>query len=232
MEFARRHRLLVIEDAAEAHGGTYRGKLCGSFGDFGCFSFYANKIITAGEGGMIVTSDAGLAARARSYRDLCHSPERRFVHTDVGYNFRMTNMQAAVGAGELENIEAYVVRKQVMAERYTAGLRDVPGLRLPITRPHVRNVFWMYTIVVDEQVFGMGKDALRGRLEEQGIDTRDVFYAPSEQPALIKRLGPLPAYPRTEFLSQRACYLPSGLATTDEEIDRVIAAVRGLHRQR
>jgi perosamine synthetase len=227
---ASRHRLRIIEDAAEAHGGRYRGRSCGTLGDASCFSFYANKIITTGEGGMVLTDDDGLADRARRLRDLCHSPGKRFVHDAVGFNYRMTSLQAAVGCGELIHIEQYLARKQAMAARYTAGLSDVPGLRLPVTRPDVRNVFWMYTVLVDEAGFGMSKDAFRASLRERGIDTRDVFYSPSDQPALVDRLGPLGPFPVADQVARTGCYLPSGLALTDGEIDRVIETIRALRR--
>jgi perosamine synthetase len=224
-EFATAHRLAVVEDAAEAHGATFRGKRAGSLGDVGCFSFYANKIITTGEGGMLVTDDAQIAERARAFRDLCHSPEKRFIHTEVGYNYRITNMQAAIGLGELGSIDSYLAKKRHMAARYAAGLSHLVGLNLPATRDDVENVYWMYAVRVDEDRIGMSKDALRARLKERGVDTRDMFYSPSDQPALVARYGPLGPFPNTDRLAQTGFYLPSGLALTDAEIDYVIAQV-------
>lgn len=224
--FARRHGLVIIEDAAQAHGATYKGKRAGGLGDVGCFSFYANKIITTGEGGMLVTSDPAIAARARAFRDLCHAAERRFVHTHVGYNYRMTNIQAALGVGELGCIDDYLARKRAMAARYEQGLGDLPGLTLPATKPEVENVFWMYAVLVDDAQFGIGKDELRTRLKGRGIDTRDMFYSPAQQPALVKLLGELGHFPNTDRIAARGLYLPSGLALSDEDIDYVIAQVR------
>jgi perosamine synthetase len=123
MELAARYNLNVIEDAAEVHGALYKGKKAGSIGDIGCFSFYANKIITTGEGGMVVTDDRRIAERAQAYRDLCFKPERRFYHTDLGYNFRMTNLQAAVGVAQLEQIERFIGIRRTNARRYTDRLK-------------------------------------------------------------------------------------------------------------
>jgi perosamine synthetase len=227
-EIAKRRGLRVIEDAAEAHGALYRGHLCGSMSDISCFSFYANKVVTTGEGGMALTQDDALARRLRKFRDLCHSDEKRFIHEDLGYNYRLTNVQAAIGLGELENIDRYVARKRAIAARYDAGLRHVPGIRTPITRPHARSVFWMYGILVDEKAYGRSKDGLRRALAERSIETRDFFYPPEDQPALTRRLGDVGCHPHAAYLAKTGCYLPSGLAITDEEIDRVAEAVRDL----
>jgi perosamine synthetase len=226
--FAAAHDLKVVEDAAEAHGATFEGRRAGGLGHVGCFSFYANKILTTGEGGMLVTDDAELAARAKAFRDLCHSPERRFIHTEVGYNYRITNIQAAIGIGELGSIDSYLAKKRHMAASYAAGLAEVEGLTLPSTKPNVENVFWMYAVLVDEARFGMSKDAFRAALKARGIDTRDMFYAPSEQPALTKRYGELGPFPNTDRIARTGCYLPSGLALTDDELAYVIAQVRDL----
>jgi perosamine synthetase len=229
--FAAAHELSVIEDAAQSHGATFEGRRTGGLGDAGCFSFYANKIITTGEGGMVVTSNAELAARARSFRDLCHAPERRFIHTEVGYNYRMTNMQAAIGVGELSCIDDYLTRKRTMAARYARGLSDVPGLGLPRTKQGVENVYWMYAVLIDSAQFGLSKDEFRTRLKARGIDTRDLFYSPGDQPALTQRYGRLGPFPNTERMAAAGCYLPSGLALTDDDIDYVIEQVRAIAQE-
>lgn len=226
--FAEAHRLAVIEDAAEAHGATFEGKRAGGLGTVGCFSFYANKIITTGEGGILVTDDSEIASRAKAFRDLCHSAERRFIHTDVGYNYRITNIQAALGLGELASIDTYIAKKRHMAATYAAGLSDLPGLILPSTQANVGNVYWMYAVRVDEARFGMSKDACRAALKARGIDTRDMFYSPSEQPALTKRYGALGPFPRTDALARTGFYLPSGLALDDDDMAYVVAQVREL----
>lgn len=228
---ARRHGLFVIEDAAEAHGGLYKGKRCGSMGDLSAFSFYANKIITTGEGGMALTDNRRLAERMRKARDLFHSPKKRFIHEELGYTYRMTNLQAAVGLGQLKHLNAFIAKKQWMAKRYALQLKGVPGLRLPVTRPHVRNVFWMYAVLVEPRAFGMGRDALRAALGRGGIDTRDFFYPPDEQPAIRKVFGTVGRFPVTRDISRRGLYLPSGLAITDAEIDHVCRTVVKIQRR-
>lgn len=224
---AKRHNLLVIEDAAEAHGALYKKQKCGSLGDLACFSFYANKIITTGEGGIVLTNNEAWAIKLRGLRDLCHS-QKRFIHNGLGYNYRLTNLQAAIGLGELKNIEHYIEKKNAMADRYRAGLAGIPGLRTPITQPHVRNVFWMYTVLIEKEKFGFSKDEFREKLLKEDIDTRDFFYPPDEQPVLCDRLSLDSHYPNTTFASRHGCYLPSGLAITDNDIDRVIDVIRKL----
>lgn len=225
MRIARRHNLWVIEDAAEALGGQYRGRKCGTFGDINCFSFYANKIVTAGEGGMVVTNDPKLARLAAKFRDLYHSDKKRFIHEKVGYNYRMTNLQAAVGSGELKNIKKYLAKKQGMANLYKRGLKGIKGVRLVETRPYVKNTFWMYPIVIDKKEFGMSRDKLRERLKKAGIDTRDFFYAPEDQPVLKKIIG-REKFPHAKYLGQNGLYLPSGLAITEKQIKLVCQKIK------
>ncbi len=225
---AKKHDLLIIEDAAEAHGALYRGKLAGTFGKIGCFSFYGNKIITTGEGGMIITDDDSIAERCRRFKDLHHSATR-FIHDGIGYNYRMTNMQAAIGCGELGHLEEYVQKKEWMAARYTELLGTVDGIQLPKTLSNVRNVYWMYAILVDERLFGVGKNTLRAELKEAGIDTRDFFYSPVAQPVL-KGILKGEEFPNTEYIAQRGLYLPSGLSITEEQIQYICKNIELIHR--
>jgi len=192
----------------------------------GCFSFYANKIVTTGEGGMVVTDDAKLAERLRSLRNLCFQRGQRFLHAELGYNFRMTNLQAAIGLAQAERIEDHLARKRRMAILYGERLRDVKGLRLPVERPNVKNVYWMYGVVLEDFV-PFDAAAFAVRLQEQGIDTRPFFLGMHEQPVLRERglfLGE--TYPVTERLARRGLYLPSGLGLGERQIDAVCAAVR------
>ena len=218
---ANKHNLKIIEDAAQAHGGRYKGNLCGSMGDLSCFSFYANKIIAAGEGGLVVTNDDVLAKRLRRFRDLCHSEEKRFIHDDIGYNFRITNVQAAIGLGELQNIDTYIQQKIEMANLYNQELKKYPGIRLPITKPLINNVFWMYGILIDKDYFGIDKDQFRTKLRERGVDTRDFFYPPQMQPVLSHLIDSNATFPNATYVTENGCYLPSGLALSKEEIKRV-----------
>lgn len=229
LKIAKKYKLFVIEDAAEAHGAEYKGKKCGSLGDFGCFSFYGNKIITCGEGGMAVTNNKKLAERARSFKDFCFSPKKRFIHYDVGYNYRMTNMQAAFGDGVLKSINLFIKQKQHMASLYEKLLGDVPGIILPKTKPYATNVYWMYAILVDPKKFGISKDIFRKKLLEKGIDTRDFFYPPTEQPVLEKYLKKSDKFPNTDYISKRGLYLPSGLAITDSEIKKVAQTIKEIY---
>ncbi|MBU4484896.1 DegT/DnrJ/EryC1/StrS family aminotransferase [bacterium] len=228
LKIASKYKIKIIEDAAEVHGAEYKGKKCGSFGDAAAFSFYANKIITTGEGGMVVTDDDEIAHKSRKLKDLYHSDEKRFIHEDVGYNYRMTNMQAAVGCGELAGIDGYIEKKQWMASLYDENLKNVRGLKLPVTKSHLKNVYWMYGVVVDENEFGMSKDELRNRLKEKGVDTRDFFYSPTDQPVLRKYLQVNESFPNADYLAHNGFYMPSGLAITEDQILYVCDVLKSL----
>lgn len=226
---SQRYNLFVIEDAAEAHGAKYKGKKCGSFGNFGCFSFYGNKIITTGEGGMVVTNDDYLAEEARRMKDFYFSKEKRFIHEKIGFNYRMTNLQAALGCGNLLHVEEYIFKKQHMANLYAHLLAKIPGLTLPKTKSEVTNVYWMYAVLVDPNKFGISKDELRIKLKRKGIDTRDFFYPPKDQPILKNYLNKEDSFPNTEFIAERGLYLPSGLAITDKQIKAVADAIKDIY---
>jgi perosamine synthetase len=223
---AKKHNLLIIEDAAEAHGATYKSKLTGTMGDINAFSFYANKIITTGEGGMIVTNDDQLADKARRFKDLSHSKAKRFVHDDLGYNYRMTSLQAALGSGQLSHINEFLATKTHMAEQYSAGLSGIPGVVTPVTKAWATHVYWMYAVLINEAEFGLNKDQFRTKLLEKGIDTRDFFYAPNTQPALTNLGLGNGSFPVTNRIANDGCYLPSGLAITDDQIKTVCETIR------
>jgi perosamine synthetase len=228
MEIARKHDLKVIEDAAEAHGAEVDGRRVGGIGDLSTFSFYANKIITTGEGGMVLTSDADLAARLRSLRNLCFIPGRRFYHTELGHNYRLTNMQAAVGLAQLERIDEHLAHKRWMAARYKERLGDLAQLRLPIEKPGCKTVYWMYSLVLADDVpFDAAEFA--SRLQKAGVMTRPLFLGMHEQPVFHARgLHVGERYPVTERLARRGLYLPSGLTLTIEQIDAVSEAVHSV----
>lgn len=227
LAIAKKRGILVLEDAAEAHGALYKGRLCGSMGHAAAFSFYANKIITTGEGGMVVTDDDALAQRLRTLKDLAHDPKKRFWHAELGFNYRMTNLQAALGLGQLESIETFVERKRSMAKRYAQGLSGIPGLTLPGSLPGSLNVHWMYAVLLDEN-FGCTRDAFRSSLREKGIDTRDFFYPLHTMPIGKPYTSSREQFPVTDAIAMRGCYLPSGLAISDSEIDTIIDAIRAL----
>jgi perosamine synthetase len=225
LELADRYDLYVIEDAAEAHGAEYRGRRCGSLGDISCFSFYANKIITTGEGGMVLTNDSAVAERLRALRNLCFEGDRRFLHRSLGHNFRMTNVQAALGVNQVSRIESLVDRKRAIASRYESGLRTVLGIQLPIEREWAKSVYWMYGFVLNPEL-GITAAECGRRLLELGIHTRPFFFPLHRQPAL-RALGLLDdaARPVSEMLGEFGLYLPSGLSLADDDVDRVVDAV-------
>jgi perosamine synthetase len=227
LDIAKRHNLRIIEDAAEMIGQTYRGRPCGSFGDLSTFSFYPNKHITTGEGGMIVTDDDALAERCRSLRNLCFAPPRRFIHEELGWNFRMTNLQAAVGLAQLERLDEFVARKRHSFARYMELLVDVDGIQLPVAcTEFADNINWVFGVVLDDEVPFDAVGAMK-RLTDLGVGTRPFFWPMHEQP-VFRRMGLFAGdrHPHAERIARRGFYLPSGLALTDHQIVRVADAVR------
>jgi perosamine synthetase len=222
LQLAEQYGLKIIEDAAEMHGQTYRGKPCGSFGDISTFSFYSNKHITTGEGGMIVTNRPEIAQSCRSLRNLCFQPQRRFVHEALGWNLRMTNMQAAVGLAQLEQLDGFIARKRQMGRRYSELLQDIPGLQLPLAETdYAENIYWVYGIVLKDEIPFDAAEVIE-RLKAHQIGTRPFFWCMHEQPVFHK-MGLLQGIscPVAENLARRGFYLPSGLALTPEHIERV-----------
>jgi len=227
LSIARRHGLKVLEDAAQMHGQTYKGQPCGSFGDISTFSFYPNKHITTGEGGMIVTNDDRLAEDCRSLRNLCFQPHKRFVHERLGWNLRMTNMQAALGVAQLERLDEFVARKRCMGSRYTELLGGLQGVQLPLPRTdYAENIYWVYGLVLDESI-GLDAEEAMKQLAAKGIGCRP-FFCPMHQQPVLRAMGlfAAEAYPESDRLYQRGFYIPSGMALTDEQIERVAEAVR------
>ena len=225
MELAARYNLNVIEDAAEVHGALYKGKKAGSIGDVGCFSFYANKIITTGEGGMVVTDNQDIAERAQTYRDLCFKPERRFYHTELGYNFRITNLQAAVGVAQLEQIDKFIELRRANAQKYTDRLKSIVGIKTPVEKDWAKNVYWMYAIELSEDL-GMNATQMAQHLAEKGIVTRPFFLGLHEQPVFHKMGLFIGArYPVAERIARQGLYLPSGHMLTDEQISYICDAI-------
>lgn len=226
LELARERNLYVVEDAAEAHGAEYKGKKAGGIGDVGCFSFYGNKIITTGEGGMIVTSDEEIAERARSLKDLAFSRERRFLHTDVGFNYRMTNIQAAIGLAQFERIDELAEMRRRNARLYNEYLKEVKGIRLPIEKEWAKSIYWMYAILIEDE-FGISTCELMDKLMKKGIDTRTFFIPMHEQP-VFRKIGLFKGekYPIAEELSKKGMYLPSSSGLKEEEIRSVCDAIK------
>jgi perosamine synthetase len=239
LKLAEKHDLFIIEDAAEAHGAEYLSgrtgpdpfwKRCGSLGHISTFSFYANKLITTGEGGMVITNDPAFANKSRSLRNLCFRPERRFYHTEMGYNYRLTNLQAALGLAQVERMDQIVQRKRWMGENYTKRLGDVHGLQLPVEASWARQVYWMYGVVLEED-HDLDAEEFASGLEKLGIQTRSFFLGMHEQPVLLERgLFHNENYPVAERIARRGLYLPSGTALTEAQLNQVCAAVRNVLR--
>lgn len=227
LEIAAKYGLKIIEDSAEMHGQTYFGKPCGSFGEISTFSFYPNKHVTTGEGGMIVTDDETLAEKCRSLRNLCFQPQQRFVHEELGWNLRMTNLQAALGLAQLERLDEFIQRKRNMGKLYTELLADISSLELPLTNTeYADNIYWVYGILLKDDVPFDAKEAMQ-KLREEKIGSRPFFWCMHEQP-VFKKMGLFAeeSCPVAEKLARRGFYLPSGLALTNEKIETVVKIVK------
>lgn len=232
LALAEKHGLYVIEDAAEVIGQEYKmtngeAKKCGSLGDVSTFSFYPNKHITTGEGGMVLTDDDALAERCRSARNLFFKSGRRFVHDELGYNLRMTNMQAALGVAQFERIDWAIKRKREIGRLYHESLADHPMIQLPLPQAeYAENIYWVFGMVLDDQV-GFDADEAMSRLGKQQIGTRPFFWCMHEQPVFRKMgLYETTSCPIAERLARRGFYVPSGLALTNDEIHEVAEAVK------
>ncbi len=223
MELAVQHHLTVIEDAAEAHGATSHGKRVGSLGRLGAFSFYGNKIITTGEGGILTTDDGILDERLRFLRDHAMSASRRYWHPEVGFNYRITNLQAALGVAQMERIDEFIAHKRRIASEYNRLLQEVPGITRPPQAEWAESVYWMYSILLDES-FPLPRDEVMARLRQQGIDSRPFFYPIHTMPPYASGLR----LPVAEDFSRRGLNLPSAVTLTEGDIQRVANALREL----
>lgn len=221
IDICKRHSLILIEDAAEMIGQTYRGKPCGSFGDVSTLSFYPNKHITTGEGGMILTNDADLAANCLGLRNLCFIPSRRFVHDRLGWNLRMTNLQAAIGTAQLERLDEFIEKKRWIGKLYTELLKDFPNIELPLVKTdYADNIYWVYGVVLDDSL-GDAESVIT-KLAKEGVGTRPFFYPMHQQPVLKQMgFGEGQSFPNSERLSRQGFYLPSGLALDESQIYEV-----------
>ena len=226
---AKKYGLKVIEDAAEAHGLHYKGKTCGSFGDISTFSFYPNKLITTGEGGMIVTDDETLAERSRSLRNLCFQSKKRFFHEELGWNSRMTNIQAALGLAQIERLDNFINKKRSIGQKYTALLGGLNSIQLPLKRTiYAENIYWVFGLVLADS-FSDNAEIFMKKLQKLGIGTRPFFWPMHEQPVLKKYgIKNNTSYPVAERIARRGFYIPSGLALEDSEIKYVSETIQSL----
>ncbi|ANV88633.1 aminotransferase DegT [Picosynechococcus sp. PCC 7117] len=223
LEIANRYNLSVIEDAAEAQGALYKGKIVGGIGDLGTFSFYGNKIITTGEGGIVVTNRSDLAEKVRILRDHGMSSQKRYWHPVLGYNYRMTNIQAALGVAQMERVDGIIAAKKRIAQAYTTGLQNVAGIQLPPEADWANSVFWLYSILIDDQAFEMDRDRLMEVLKSKNIETRPLFPPLHLQP--IYNQGEV--LPIAEKLSKQGLSLPSAISMSNSDIQRTIEAIIG-----
>lgn len=224
LAIAQKYNLFVIEDAAEAHGALYKGKRVGSLGKMGTFSFYGNKIITTGEGGLITTDDDELDRHLRFLRDHAMSTDKRYWHTEVGFNYRMTNLQAALGVAQMERVEEFIERKRQIAKRYMAGLSGLSNITLPPEASWAKNVYWMFSILLNPQ-FPLSRDEFITKLKTAGVDNRPFFYPIHEMPPYA---GTKEVFPIAEDLSKRGLNLPSAVTLTENEIDTICEIIRDL----
>jgi len=225
---AKKYNLKLIEDAAEMHGQTYKGKMCGTFGDISIFSFYPNKHITTGEGGMLLTNDENLFERCKKLRNLCFEPNGpRFIHHELGWNYRMTNLQAALGLAQLEQIKGFIHKKREMGLKYQNGLQNLveKDFQLPLKQnEYAENIYWIFGLVAPNE---MQKNSLLAYLNQEKIGSRPFFWCMHEQPVFQKMgLFKNEQYPIAEKLARNGFYIPSGLGLSDLEIDKVIDALQ------
>jgi perosamine synthetase len=231
LEIAKRHNLIIIEDAAESHGLTYRNQRCGSFGLVSTFSFYANKHLTTGEGGMVVTDDDSLAEKIRYFRNLTFRPEKRFVHDELGWNLRMSSLQCALGASQLTRIEQILESRRVLGAQYQEAFGDIEDIQLPLAKTEFsRNDYWVFGIVLQGRR-SETRPAIQAALAEVGVGTRPFFWPLHLQPVLknfgFDKQSPLPV---SEHLGSEGFYIPNGLGMSSEDVGYVIEQVRKILR--
>ncbi len=226
---AKKHNLFLIEDAAEVHGATFNSEKCGTIGEVGCFSLFANKIITTGEGGMVITNDDHLAERCRYLKNLSFPLRgpREYIHEEIGFNYRMSNVIAAIGAAQVEKMDFYIQKRKEVEKIYQEKLKNVPGILFQKKISGSDPICWMVSITVDEKKYGRSRNELMDILKENGIESRKFFYPMHRQPAL-KNFGCdiNGSYPNSIQLSETGLYLPSATNLAEEKIDRVSCVIQ------
>ena len=228
MEIAKKHNLKVIEDCAESHGVEYKGRKVGSIGDIGAFSFFANKTITCGEGGMVVTNSVEIAERAKSLKNLAYGKVNKFMHNDIGFNYRLPNISAALGLGQFENIQNVFKEKERIYNRYKYNLENIKGINSPAIRKWAtRYIMWVFNLYLDEK-FPISRNELTKKLKEKNIDTRDAFVPINQQKILIDKykLFKEDECPNANFIMDNGFYLPSGNTITNDEIDFICSEIK------
>jgi perosamine synthetase len=229
LALAKAYGLIVIEDATECLGAKYKGQYLGTFGDIACFSFNGNKIITTGGGGMIVTAKKEWAARARYLSTQAKDDPLEFIHNEVGYNYRLSNVSAAMGVAQLELLDSYIQKKREIAERYTKAFADIPGLTVMKQAEWAQSIFWLFTMLVDEEKFGISSRELLRELGKAGIQTRPLWQPIHLSPAHNQNI----AYQCdvAEALNRNGISLPCSVGLDVADQDRVIAAILSFRRK-
>ncbi len=232
LKISKKYNLKIIEDCAEAHGVEYKDKKVGSIGDIGAFSFYANKTFTCGEGGMIVTNSKVLAEKARSLKNLSYGKVNRFVHDDIGFNYRLPNISAALGLGQLSQKDQIFLEKERIYGRYKKNLENVKGINIPLIRDWVtKYIMWVFNLYLDNN-FPTTRDQLVKKLEEENIETRNSFVPINKQKILIEKYNLFKEddCPNANYIMDNGLYLPSGNTITNEEIDFVCNKIKTISR--
>jgi perosamine synthetase len=228
-------RITLVEDAAEAHGAAYKGQKAGALSAIAAFSFYANKNLTTGEGGMVITDDTDLWNRARYFKNLCFPLDapRVYVHSDVGFNYRMSNIHAAIGLAQVERADEYLAMRRRNARLYRRLLSDVPGITFQSVPAEFEqdysNSFWMNSLVVEPEKYGRTRDELAAYLESRGVETRLLFVGMHRQPSLSQFVSPSEHFPVSDWLSENGLYLPSASSLTEQQIGYVSDSIRSYH---
>ena len=234
VEIAKKHNLKIIEDCAEAHGVEYKGKKVGSIGDIGAFSFFANKTITCGEGGMVVTNSPQIAERAKSLKNLAYGKINKFMHEDIGFNYRLPNISAALGLGQFENINIVFKEKERIYNRYKKNLENIKGVNIPAIRKWAtKYIMWVFNLYLDDN-FPITRDELTKKLKDKNIDTRDAFVPINQQKILIDKYKIFDENdcPNANYIMENGFYLPSGNTITNEEIDYVCEEIKKISLQK
>jgi perosamine synthetase len=226
LDLCKKHHLILIEDAAEMHGQTYKGRKCGSFGDISIFSFYPNKHITTGEGGMILCNDETIAEKCRKLRNLAFEPKgRRFIHHELGWNYRMTNLQAALGLAQLEKIDEHIAKKREIGNVYLKLLNGIKGFQLPLSHTdYAENIYWVFGMLADTEELA---ERIQQKLTNHKIGTRPFFWCMHEQP-VFQKMGLFinESYPVAEAMARKGFYIPSGLGLTTKEAEYVCKIIQ------
>ena len=228
LNLSKKYNLKIIEDCAEAHGVEYKGKKVGSIGDIGAFSFFANKTITCGEGGMVVTNSDEIGEKAKSLKNLSYGKINKFMHDDIGFNYRLPNISAALGLGQFENIQTVFEEKERIYKRYKNNLENVKGVNIPKVRDWVTNyIMWVFNLYLDDN-FPISRDELTKKLKEKNIDTRDAFVPINQQKILVDKYNLFKESdcPNSNYIMENGFYLPSGNTITNEEIDFVCDVIK------